>query len=276
MTGTARPTEREYILGTGDDELQRLGFQHRVWSAEAFALWERAGFGPGQRLIDAGCGPGFTSLDLAQLVGPQGAVLAVDESARFIAHLRAWREALGLPWVAPQVGDVQRLDLPAGSCDGAYLRWVLCFVADPAAVLAGLARALRPGGRLAISDYFHYRGMRLLPGGKAFDEVIAVVVRSWEASGGDSNIGQRLPALLAAAGFELKEAVPLVRSARPGTTLWSWPTTFFRNFLPTLVQRGLLTQSQCDGFQGLWAAHAADPAAVFFTPPMAEIIAVKR
>ena len=47
----------EYLLGCAPEELHRLGFQHRVWSHATHALWNRAGFGPGQRLVDLGCGP---------------------------------------------------------------------------------------------------------------------------------------------------------------------------------------------------------------------------
>ena len=57
----------DYLLGTGDDELARLEKQHRVWSAAARDLWRLAKFGPGQALLDLGCGPGFTSLDLARI-----------------------------------------------------------------------------------------------------------------------------------------------------------------------------------------------------------------
>ena len=49
----------DYILGTDAEELQRLEFQHRVWTKDAFALWERAGLGRGQRILDLGCGPGL-------------------------------------------------------------------------------------------------------------------------------------------------------------------------------------------------------------------------
>ncbi|MGB2987712.1 MAG: hypothetical protein WBE26_17740 [Phycisphaerae bacterium] len=38
--------QSEYLLGTHAEELERLGFQHRVWAREAFDLWERAGFNP--------------------------------------------------------------------------------------------------------------------------------------------------------------------------------------------------------------------------------------
>src|SRR5262247_4321582 len=87
----------EYVLGTDDGELQRLGFQHRVWSAPAFALWERAGVHAGASVLDVGCGPGYGSMDLARLVGEHGRVLGVDLSERFLEHLRAEARRRGLP-----------------------------------------------------------------------------------------------------------------------------------------------------------------------------------
>src|SRR5437868_13992169 len=88
--------EREYLLGTDDDELARLGFQHQVWAADAARAWERAGFTVGQRLLDVGCGPGYATLDLARLVGTAGHVHGVDVSPRFVEALRSRAAALGV------------------------------------------------------------------------------------------------------------------------------------------------------------------------------------
>jgi tRNA A58 N-methylase Trm61 len=108
MTGPPRDAEaNEYVLGTDAAELQRLGFQHRVWSAPAFALWERAGVAQGKAVLDVGCGPGRAALDLARLVGPQGLVLAVDVSERFVAHLQAEAARLGLGQVETRVADTE-------------------------------------------------------------------------------------------------------------------------------------------------------------------------
>ena len=79
--------EDPYLLGTDADERRRLETQHRLWAEWAHDLWDRAGFGPGDRLLDLGCGPGFASVELAERVGAGGRVLAVDESARFIGAL---------------------------------------------------------------------------------------------------------------------------------------------------------------------------------------------
>ena len=46
--------ERDYVLGTHDEEVARLGVQHRVWRARALDAWLRAGIGPGQTAIDIG------------------------------------------------------------------------------------------------------------------------------------------------------------------------------------------------------------------------------
>ena len=66
----------DYVLGTHDGEVARLGLQHRVWREAMFAAWRRAGIRTGWRVVDVGAGPGYATLDLAELVGASGEVLA--------------------------------------------------------------------------------------------------------------------------------------------------------------------------------------------------------
>jgi len=272
MTATA---EQSYVLGTNDDELQRLGFQNRLWAREASALWERAGFAPGQTILDVGCGPGYATLDLAALVAPDGRVIGVDESPRFVDHLRAQLRALRVAHVDARVGDVQRLDLPAASLDGAYARWVLCFVKNPQAVVAGVARALRPGGVFAVQDYLNYRALGVSPKSQAMARVADAVYESWRVRGGEPDVASILPRMMTDCGLVVREVYPIVRVASPGSALWQWPTTFFRNYLPTLVDMALLSQREREQFESDWAQRSADPTALFCSPIMLDIIAVK-
>jgi SAM-dependent methyltransferase len=262
--------EREYVLGTNDAELTRLGFQHQVWSTDTTACWERAGFRRGATILDVGCGPGYATFDLADLVGPEGRVVAVDVSQRFVAHLRQQAAVRGVANIEARVEDLATLDRPPESVDGAFARWVMCFLPDPAAVIARVARALRPGASLAIMDYSHYEGFRVAPPSRAVERVFAVVADSFRAHGGNPNVGMDLPAHLTAAGLEVRGIRPLVRVGRPGTALWEWPRTFFQVFLPTQVAAGTLTAAEHAAF---WEAF--DAATFFTSPPMVEVIATK-
>lgn len=268
--------DNEYLLGTDDDELRRLGYQHQVWAGYAAAAWERGGFGPGDHVLDLGCGPGYATLDLARLVGATGRVTGVDVSARFIAHLQALVSTIGITNVSAEVQDGEALDLPADHFDGIYARWVLTFVRRPEAVIQAAARTLKPGGRLVIHDYSNYAAVQLAPEHPAFTRVIAAVSQSWRDGGGDPNVGARLPRLMADAGLEVVSVTPVTRIARPRSALWQWPRTFFDNFLPGLVERGYLTRDEMDAFNAAWMERAADPASFFVTPPMVEVVGERR
>jgi SAM-dependent methyltransferase len=262
----------EYVLGTNDAELVRLGLQHRLWSKQAFDLWERAGIGPGARVLDVGCGPGHATFDLAQLVTHAGRVIAVDESDRFIRYLTAQAEARGVINVDASVQDVQALQIPARSVDFAYARWLLCFTPRPDDAVAGVARALKPGGRFLVQDYTHWQALFLSPPSDAFQEVLQATDRAWRESGGDSEIGRRLPAMFERHGLRVESIRPLQRIARPHEPLWQWPESFFSNWIPALVARGLLRPEVHEAFKTDWEARSRDKSAFFWTPSMLEII----
>ena len=268
-------TEREYVLGTGDAELARLGFQHQVWAAATAAAWERAGFRRGARILDVGCGPGYATFDLANLVGPGGRVVAVDVSERFIGYLDAERRRRGAEQIETRTEDLEALSVPASSVDGAFARWVLCFVRDPCAIVERVARALRPGGAFAVMDYCRYESFTVAPRDEAIERVVAAVARSFRRHGGNPDVGLDLPALMRQAGLEVRTLRPLVRVARPGSALWEWPATFFANYLPSLVQMGEITDVERRAFEHAWEERSRSPDAFLLTPPMVEVTGVK-
>jgi SAM-dependent methyltransferase len=267
---------KEYALGTNEAEIVRLGTQHKIWGAAAFSIWERAGFRAGQTLLDIGCGPGYTSFDLAGVVTSSGRVVAIDESELFIQHLKRRQQLVGDTTIDARVGDVQALDLEAGSFDGAYQRWVLCFVRDPEAVVRGVSHALKRGGAFAIQDYLHYEGILLSPETEAFRRFIRVVADAWREHGGDTEIGLHLPAMLSKHGLTPVEISPVHRVARPHSPLWTWPTIFIETYAPKLVAEGRLTPTEHAALVADWKEHTANPDAFFVSPPMMDIIAVKR
>lgn len=244
---------REYVLGTGNDELGRLALQHRLWADAAHSLWRLGRIGLGQSILDVGCGPGFASFDLAQLVTASGRVVGVDESQAFVDYANAQAKARGLPQLTAHVGDVQSLGVALaesgveqGSFDLAYARWVLCFVKDPEAVVAGVARALKPGGRFCVNDYFNYRSMTMAPRRESFAKAVAATVASWEARGGNTDIVGILPRLMEKHGLKVTHLDVHQRVCRGNDTMFWWIDVWWRTYAPKLVGMGLLAQVELD------------------------------
>lgn len=279
-TGKPRPPSNEYVLGVDERESHRLGLQHRLWSASAHGAWERARVEPGQTVLDVGCGPGHATIDLAQIVGPSGRVIAVDESPLFLKHLHDRVQGQHLRNVQRVLGDVQQIDalLPnlAGEADLAYARWVLCFVRDPEAVVRGVAGLLSRGGRFVVQDYFNYEAMSLAPRRPAFSRVIAAVGKSWRERGGDPDVMSRLPGLCRKHGLEVSDLRSNQRIAQPGSMMWHWPDTFWESFVPRLVEMGYLTPAEREEFDACWAEASGDAATFMFLPPVFDLIAVKK
>lgn len=282
-TAPVAAREPEYILGTDQQESARLRLQHRLWSAAAHVAWERARIRPGMCVLDVGCGPGHAALELAEIVGSSGRVIGIDESPAFLKQLHDQAVARRLTNVDRILGDVQdlgrdpaKLGVPASSIDFAYARWVLCFVPDPAAVISGVARAMRPGARLVIQDYFNYESMTIAPKNEAFSRVIRAVGASWRSRGGDPDVVGRIPAMLASVGLELEHLGVHQRVARPGETMWEWPDSFWRSFVPRLVEAGFLTEGDRRDFETCWSQASRDRSSFMSLPPVFDVIAVRR
>lgn len=105
---------------------------------------------PGERLLDLAAGTGDPALQLAELVGPAGHVLATDGSAAMLATLARRARERGLANVEPRVAAAERLELPAASFDGACSRFGVMFFGEPEVALGRIHGALRRGGRLVL------------------------------------------------------------------------------------------------------------------------------
>lgn len=266
----------EYILGTDAEELERLRFQHQVWVKEAYALFERAGLGAGQRVLDLGCGPGFTTLELAHVVGPGGRVIGRDASARFLATLERERARLGFAHVEPSLGPVEELALADAGLDAAYARWLFCWLADPLPVLERVARALRPGGVLLLQEYLDWGAMRMFPHAPAFARAVEGCLASWTAGGATIDFAARAPELAPRCGFALEHFAPRARLGRTGSLEWRWIGTFFRVYLPKVAERGLLTATEVEAWRREWSEREAAGASFVYTPTMADVILRRR
>src|SRR5438445_2696199 len=213
MTATA---ERDYVLGTHDDEIERLGLQHRVWRPRALDAWRRAGFTVGQTLLDLGCGPGYASADMAEIVGPSGRIVAIDRSRRFLDVA----ESRGFPQIETREIDLDEGELPTIDADGAWARWIFAFVKRPRDLTARVRRSLKPGGILVLHEYIDYGAWQVSPRSAAHAEFVQLVMKSWRESGGEPDVGLDLPRWLTESGFEIRSLLLIVDFIRPTDFTW--------------------------------------------------------
>ncbi|MGC9954374.1 MAG: methyltransferase domain-containing protein [Rhizomicrobium sp.] len=268
--------EKTYVIGTHDAEIERLGVQHRVWRGSVLDLWRQGGITTGQTVLDVGAGPGHATLDLAEIVGPNGKVIALERSRRFLDALSAFAKARGLANIEAVETDLLEYDWPRAIADRAWCRWVLAFVNDPAKVLRGVARALKPGGKLLIQEYYDYGSWHLAPRSPEFEAYVAKIIAKWRASGGEADVGLALPHLLPESGFEIETVRPVVFTARMNDFAANWPMDFARQYIAVMAKDGDISPAEGKEITALLDRTEADPNAFVITPGLLQIVARKR
>ena len=268
-------TDRDYFLGTHDEELARLGLQHRVWRPAVQDCWQRAGIATGSRVLDIGAGPGYAAADLAQIVGSRGEVVAVERSARFVEAGRGMCAAHGFTNVRYLELDLMTDALPEGGCDATWCRWVACFVSSPALLVDKIAAALRPGGVAIFHEYLTYETFSFAPSRPRQQEFAQQVMKGWRAAAGEPNIAQPVMRLLKERGFRIRELIPRIYCLRPQDEMWQWPGSFIRIHLEQQTAIGTIEASWAEAVRQELSAAEADPAALLVTPLVLQIIAEK-
>ncbi len=116
-------------------------------------LLQVLGVKPGMTICDMGCGNGFYSLKLAEAVGKDGKILAVDIQPQMLSLLSKRAMAAGVANVEPILGTLIDPKLPDDSCDLILLVDVYHEFSHPEHMLRAMKKALKPDGRLVLVEF---------------------------------------------------------------------------------------------------------------------------
>jgi trans-aconitate 2-methyltransferase len=160
-----------YTFGDDEPALRRLELVAQAYEpvSTAFLAEHAAGRGRPQTVLDVGCGPGFTTALLAQVLGPQR-LIGIDASARFLEAARA-----RVPGASFGHHDATVTPLPGVPADAIYARLVLSHLPDPVGTLERWRTGLGPDGVVLVEEL---EDIDAPPGALAtYDEVSAEIVR---------------------------------------------------------------------------------------------------
>jgi SAM-dependent methyltransferase len=254
-----------YLHGHHDSVLR----SHRWRTAENSAGYLLPRLGPGDRILDVGCGPGTITIGLAARV-PGGGVTGIDAAGDVLAAARQEAAALGQRNIRFEAGDVYHLDYGAAAFDVVHAHQLLQHLADPPAALREMGRICRPGGLVAARDA-DYGGMLWYPQDPELQEWRTLYRHVARASGGEPDAGRHLLAWAHAAGFTGVEATASAWCyASPQDRAWwgeSWAERVTSSsFADRALEHGLATRADLERLSQAWLRFAAHADGWFMIP----------
>jgi arsenite methyltransferase len=154
--------QHEFHFETGRALAERLGYPpddlDRIPAAaiDSFAgvghFLDLADIAPGETVLDLGSGSGMDSFLASLAAGRNGRVIGVDMTDEQLAKATSLAAEAGIENAEFRQGYIEEPPVEAGSIDCVISNGVINLSADKPAVFAAVAKALRPGGRLALAD----------------------------------------------------------------------------------------------------------------------------
>jgi arsenite methyltransferase len=162
FTDLALHPRRGFHFISGPPLADRLGYSNELLvgvPAEALASFAGVGnpfrFGPledGARVVDVGCGAGTDGLIAGRLVGPRGSVIGVDMTTAMVERAHQCALAAKASNVRIEWGHAESLPVPDDWADVVITNGVVSLTPDKRDTFREIARVLRPGGELRVSD----------------------------------------------------------------------------------------------------------------------------
>jgi SAM-dependent methyltransferase len=235
-------TERYAIRG-GVEGRERLRTLARVMQPFTESLFDRVGIREGMACLDAGCGGGDVTFDLARRTGPAGRAVGIDFDDVKLGLARNEAATLGLDNVSFRQTEIGACNFDA-EFDVIYSRFLLTHLPDPVAAIARMRTWLKPGGVLIVED-IDFTGHFCHPESPALRRYVDLYRQAVQRRGGDPHIGPRVPGLLVDAGFE-GVAMHVVQPAGISGEVKLLNAVTMENIADSIVADGFATRTEVE------------------------------
>jgi SAM-dependent methyltransferase len=262
----------KYLLGDAKREAARLRAQARLWDPVSRALFDRLHIRTGWKILEIGPGQGSLHLELRRRA--QAPVDAVERSPVFAERLRAIIRRDGFGHGRLWQTDLIDAPLQRSTYDLIFARWVFLFLPHPETHIRKLARALKPGGLLAIQDY-HRDTFALIPRPPEWFAFILADRAFFASQGGDVSIGSRLPDLYCDAGLRLTDIEVTIKTGPPRSPVWNWLTTYFMGVMDRYAQFPPFTPAQAAQLRRSWMKASQSATSRLIAPALLDVVGRK-
>jgi len=259
-----------YVISGGLAGRERLRVLARVMAPTTSALLDRLGELTGLRCLDAGCGGGDVTRELARRAGADGDVVGVDldETKLRLAHEES-ASLSNIQFRTVRIGE----DPIDGVFDLVYSRFLLTHLPDPLIAMKEFHRVARPGGVIALEDidFSGYLAHPFSAAHRRFADLYCAAVRR---RGADPDIGPKLPVMLRRHGFTDIQVSIVQPVGLTGDVKLISPITV-ENIAEAVVGAGLATKEEMISLAQELYADAADPSTLAGMPRVVQTWARK-
>jgi ubiquinone/menaquinone biosynthesis C-methylase UbiE len=239
------PASDSYAMGRSEAETERLIRQSGLYAPFTRRLFERAGLGPGMRVLDVGTGAGDVALIAAEMVGESGGVVGVDHNREVLETARARARRAGLTNAVFVEGDAGELGAE-DDFDVAVGRLLLMHQRDPVETLGSVASVVRGGGIVAFQEYnCTTRSMVAFPSTPLWEEALGWIAAALERAGVEVEMGFKLRGAFVEAGLpepKMELNAPVGGGSRWGG--YEFAAATVRTLLPLLERFGIATYEE--------------------------------
>jgi ubiquinone/menaquinone biosynthesis C-methylase UbiE len=236
---------RPYALGYTQTEFERLELQSGYYRDLSRDVFQRAGLENGMHVLDIGCGVGDVSMLAAELVGPDGSVLGVDQSPQTLNTARQRVLRAGLAGrVKFALGDLgEAADF--GRFDAVIGRFILMYLPNPAVTIRHLAnRCLKPGGILAFHE-MSMHSSHASPNMPLFLRAVEWIIETFERAGFATDMGDELYRTFLDAGLPEPQMIGGGRVEGCGNSFaYDYIAATIRSLLPVMQKTGVATAEE--------------------------------